>query len=209
MISFKNFIQGLAILSIILIFSQCDRLDTTSPVIKLVGENIVRIHLGDAYTEQGAIAVDDFDGDISDAIFIDNSQVMVDSIGTYAVDYSAVDDSDNRTDLVRIVHIYGDASDYVGTYNVSSVCDTASNNYSVEIIEGINNEVIFNNLLNDTTEIFALITGETGATFFVEDSITNISGMLIEGTGSTGNFEFQFNTNNTLDSIACEIILVP
>ena len=39
--------------------------DTTAPVITLVGDAVVDLSVGDTYSESGATASDNYDGDIS------------------------------------------------------------------------------------------------------------------------------------------------
>lgn len=209
MFSPKSIFQLLFLSSFIILFSQCDRLDTTAPVIKLVGDETVRVHLGDTYLEQGAIAVDDIDGDITDDIFIDNGDILIDEIGTYEVRYRAVDDIGNSTQITRLVNVYGEAADYAGSYNANSICESISSDYIVDIIAGIDNNIIFSNFLNDGMDVTALVTGDLGDTFFVEDSNINTTGMLVDGTGTLSNFEFDFSTSNSIDSTSCSISLIP
>jgi len=209
MFSTHKLIQCLALLSFIFLFTQCDRLDNTAPVIKLVGEDTVRLHIGDVYLEEGAIAIDDFDGDITNDIFIDNSDIDTDEIGTYEARYRAVDDNGNSTQLVRLINVYGEANDYVGSYNASSICDTVVSDYIVEVTAFVDNNIVLNNLYNDGTDVLALVTGDLGNSFFIENSLISTTGMLVDGTGTIGNFEFDFNTNNSIDSTNCSIILVP
>jgi hypothetical protein len=56
--------------------------DTTPPVITLNGSATVTLTVGGTYTEQGATATDDTDGDISASIVIDSSAVDTGTAGT-------------------------------------------------------------------------------------------------------------------------------
>ncbi len=79
--------------------------DTTPPVITLVGNNPQKIHVGSAYSELGATASDDIDGDISSSIVIDASAVLTSVPGSYTVTYTATDDAGNQALATRTVII--------------------------------------------------------------------------------------------------------
>ena len=72
-------------------------LDTTPPVIMIIGDNPLEINIGEDYTEFGATATDDIDGDITQDIIIDSSNVNTALAGNYAVSYSVSDLSNNST----------------------------------------------------------------------------------------------------------------
>ncbi len=77
--------------------------DVTAPVITLVGDAQVTILVGDTYTDLGATAVDDTDGDISKNIITTN---LVDSTkaGTYTVTYDVSDTAhNNAVEVIRTV----------------------------------------------------------------------------------------------------------
>lgn len=81
-------------------------LDTAPPVIALVGANPQEISLGGSYTEQGASATDNIDGDISDQIVIDSSAVDTQTVGTYTVTYNVDDAAGNSAaTVVRSVNV--------------------------------------------------------------------------------------------------------
>lgn len=80
--------------------------DTTPPIITLTGDNPQIIPVGDAYAELGATAMDDRDGDLTDAITIDHSAVDTGTIGSYEVMYDVEDSSGNHaTTVVRTVNV--------------------------------------------------------------------------------------------------------
>ncbi len=74
--------------------------DTTPPVVALLGNNPQVITTGTAYTELGATAIDDFDGDISGSVVIDSSAVDTSMAGSYSVTYDVSDSSGNMADTV-------------------------------------------------------------------------------------------------------------
>jgi hypothetical protein len=76
--------------------------DTVPPEITLIGAATVTVRLGDTYTDAGATATDDVDGDISDRIVVDNP-VDTSIAGTYLVSYSVEDAAGNRASATRSV----------------------------------------------------------------------------------------------------------
>jgi len=78
--------------------------DTTPPVITLLGNNPQIIMLGNAYSELGATAMDDIKGNITAYITIDVSAVDIATKGAYEVTYS-VSDGINTTKVMRIVNV--------------------------------------------------------------------------------------------------------
>ncbi|MBA6316587.1 DUF5011 domain-containing protein [Cellulophaga baltica] len=83
-------------------FEVVDELDTTAPVITLIGGNVTLV-VGDTYTDQGATALDDVDGDITADISIVD---LVDPTipGTYTVTYNVADTAGNdATEVTRTV----------------------------------------------------------------------------------------------------------
>ena len=78
--------------------------DTTPPSISLIGSNPQTVELGTAYSELGATATDDTDGDISGNISIDASAVDVNAIGEYSVTYNVSDAANNAAvEVIRTV----------------------------------------------------------------------------------------------------------
>ena len=80
--------------------------DDTIPEITLVGANPQSIELGIAYSELGATATDNIDGDITGAIVIDASAVDVNAVGDYTVTYNVQDAAENEAvEVTRTVTI--------------------------------------------------------------------------------------------------------
>jgi len=80
--------------------------DTTPPVITLTGANPQTIEVLNAYTELGATASDNFDGDISGSIVIDATNVNMNLVGTYTVTYDVADSNGNHAvQVIRTVNV--------------------------------------------------------------------------------------------------------
>ena len=69
--------------------------DNTPPVITLLGDNPLNLFVGDTYTDPGATAVDDNDGDISDNIVVGGDAVNTNAVGSYLVTYDVSDAAQN------------------------------------------------------------------------------------------------------------------
>ena len=79
--------------------------DTTPPTITLIGSDTVNIEQGDAYTDTGASASDDTDGDISGDIVVSGS-VSTGVAGIYTLDYNVSDSAGNAaTTLTRTITV--------------------------------------------------------------------------------------------------------
>ena len=83
--------------------------DTTSPIITLLGDNPIELFVGDDYTEYGATAEDDIDGDISEEIEIDNSDIDISEVGTCEVTYNVSDAAGNEADEITRTVIVSEA----------------------------------------------------------------------------------------------------
>jgi hypothetical protein len=82
------------------IFSFAQSGDSEAPTITLSGDEKVTIEVGETYTDEGATATDDVDGDLTDEIDITNN-VDEDVIGTYYVTYNVSDASGNDAEEVK------------------------------------------------------------------------------------------------------------
>lgn len=76
--------------------------DVTPPEITLIGAASVTLNVGATYSDAGARAVDDLDGDITDRISIDNPVNTV-RAGRYTITYSVSDQADNSASVSRTV----------------------------------------------------------------------------------------------------------
>jgi hypothetical protein len=79
--------------------------DTTAPVITLLGDDTVTVEVGSVYTDAGATAIDNYDGDITSSIVTVNP-VDTNAVGTYIVTYNVSDASGNAAvEVTRTVNV--------------------------------------------------------------------------------------------------------
>lgn len=76
--------------------------DTTPPVITLTGQRCIILKVGESYTDQGATATDDRDGNISDKITA-TSLPDISQVGTYEINYTVTDKGGNKTTETRYI----------------------------------------------------------------------------------------------------------
>ena len=119
--------------------------DTEAPIITLNGDNPMHIALNSNYTEEGATAIDNIDGEIDVTI---TGSVDTTQVGEYTITYSATDSSNNNTTIERKVFVdeevtvdcsaeeircVGDGQEYT---TIQAASNAASNNDTIIIFSG-------------------------------------------------------------------------
>ena len=151
--------------------------DATIPVITLEGANPQSIELGTAYSELGATATDNIDGDITNNIVIDASNVDVDTEGDYTVTYNVSDAAGNPADEVtRTVTITPDATIPVITLegaNPQSIeLGTAYSELGATATDNIDGDIT-NNIVIDASNVDVDTVGDYTVTYNVSDAAGN------------------------------------
>jgi hypothetical protein len=77
-------------------------IDTIKPELTLLGDSVVTINKGDAFTDPGATAFDNVNGDISLSIEV-LGIVDTEEIGSYLITYKASDEAGNTSTITRNV----------------------------------------------------------------------------------------------------------
>lgn len=157
--------------------------DVTPPVITLNGPSILDLNVGDSYTEQGATATDNVDGDLTNSIVIAGDVVNTSVTGTYLVTYNVSDAVGNiATELIRTVNVNSDSTAPIITLNGSATIDlnlgstytelgaTATDNLDGDITANI---VIGGDVFDENTAGTYLVT------YNVSDSAGNAATELI------------------------------
>lgn len=88
--------------------------DTVSPTLTLTGDTEINIAQGSTYQELGCTAIDNYDGDLTTKIAIDN-QVDTGTKGTYIVKYIVSDSSGNTANTSRTVNVVSSNSSNIST----------------------------------------------------------------------------------------------
>ena len=78
--------------------------DHKKPVITIIGPDPYYTQKDSTYTDPGATAEDDIDGDITSDIIVTNN-VNVNVVGDYTVNYTVADIAGNVADTFRVVKV--------------------------------------------------------------------------------------------------------
>lgn len=101
--------------------------DKTPPSITLKGEATIELKLGDSFTDPGATADDNNDGDISNKIVV-TGEVNTNIIGTHTLKYNVIDSDGNAAaEVVRTVKVTG--QEYTVTNPIFSGSDGSKLEY--------------------------------------------------------------------------------
>lgn len=104
----KHFVfVSIVIASIFFFLSSCkkDIINGSLPVITILGNNPVNAGFGYPYTDAGATASDNEDGDIISTIIVTNT-VDTSTLGSYNVYYNVTDKDGNKaTQVIRMVNV--------------------------------------------------------------------------------------------------------
>jgi hypothetical protein len=80
--------------------------DTTPPVITLLGANPLNLQFNSEYTDPGATALDETDGDITENIVVGGDVVNTNIAGEYVVTYNVSDEAENPAiEVTRTVNV--------------------------------------------------------------------------------------------------------
>ena len=117
--------------------------DVTNPVITLT-DGSQSIELGSVYTELGATASDNINGDITASIDIDSSGVNVSAKGNYTVSYTVSDAAGNTAIARRVVTINADEASAAAISEVSQAAGNSDGSgvsiNDLNAIAGLNNQ---------------------------------------------------------------------
>jgi len=80
------------------------KIDTTPPVLKLLGSLTMDIRQGEPYVEPGYTAIDDTDGNITNKVTVDGT-VNISVAGVYRLTYGVSDAAGNKSTATRIVEV--------------------------------------------------------------------------------------------------------
>jgi hypothetical protein len=87
--------------------------DNTAPVITLNGAATINLTVGDSYTDQGATATDDVDGNLTSSI-VTTGTVDTNTAGVYQITYNVSDAAgNNATPVIRTVNVNSIVTDVV------------------------------------------------------------------------------------------------
>lgn len=100
--------------------------DDEKPTMKLNGREELSMVVGNEFKDEGAVASDLYDGDLTEKIEIDKSGLDTNTVGKYEVNYIVKDSSGNETTLKRVVNVVEKAATKIPVLNYHFFYDNKS-----------------------------------------------------------------------------------
>jgi hypothetical protein len=179
--------------------SGCKKDDTTAPVVSITGADPFYLVLNSAaYTDPGATANDNTDGNVTVTNNITSSNPDKNLAGTYVITYSATDKAGNVGTATRTVIVYNEANVLEGNYNVT---DTTKLGYHDQVIASKteNRKISFQKFAAyDPAVIYATVSGSGDITV---SSAINVASQTIFNAGSPPG-DRNFTGTGTFSSLA-------
>ena len=152
-----------------------NNIDATVPVITLIGSDVSQ-EVGGSYTDAGATASDNIDGDITSNIAVVNP-VDPNSVGVYTITYNVSDTALNpATQVTRTVTITADATipviTLVGDNPQSIELGTAYSELGATATDNIDADIT-ENIVIDATAVNVNAVGDYTVTYNVADAAGN------------------------------------
>lgn len=111
--------------------------DTIAPVITLTGSDTVSLNQGDSYTDAGATADDETDGDISANIVTAGDTVDTTTVGNYTITYNVSDAAGNAAiQVTRTVIVSNTTSNFISNFVAYKVEDSTTNIDRIYTVRG-------------------------------------------------------------------------
>jgi hypothetical protein len=143
-----------------------------APVITILGDASVTVEQGDAYTDDGATALDAQDGDLTSSISTVNT-VATDTVGTYSVTYTVVDSAGNTGQAQRTVEVVDTAAPVITLVGPATVTLTVGDTYADQgatADDGLNGDLTANIVVDNP------VNTTTAGTYTVTYNVTDTSG---------------------------------
>lgn len=148
-------------------------IDDISPIIKLEGDNTIVFSAIELYQEPGYSAEDNYDGDISDKIFVTTIKI---SENEYKKVYKVSDSSNNESFTERMVRIQDMVSPVISLNGEQTVVVYIGNEYieqGATAMDDADGDISSNIQIEGTVDINTI--GEYNLTYKVTDSNGNVS----------------------------------
>lgn len=166
----------------------CQKTDELPPIITLSGSDTVFHILNTTYNDAGATATDEFEGNVSTKIYIDNP-VDVDLAGEYVISYNVVDEAGNEAATShRWVFVYNTAYDFIHGYNVTEnrlYPEPFDTTYLISIITDtlVNNRILMSSLINNFGQVIYADISDTTIVVPFQEIADSLSAFTIQGSG--------------------------
>ena len=160
---------------------------TIPPLLTLIGESTITLNLGDVFTDPGATAIDNIDGDLTSSITASGT-VDTTATGTYTIVYSVTDTSGYSSTVTRIIVVTNPTQQLIYFENGTCVCPEA-NVGDTAIHENVTYTVVDNTSIR--TEV------NNGNINLCTSLVTNMSNLFQDHETFNDNISFWDTSNVT------------
>ena len=174
------------------VWGTCPSDDTTPPVITLNGSSTIQLTVGDSWTDPGATATDDTDGDITSSITVSGT-VDTSTVGTYTLVYYVADAASNTASLTRTVVVNPAATSSIYFENGTCKCPDATVGDSATI-DGVVYTVVDNSTFQNQVD--------NGNVNLCTTFVTNMSQAFTNKSNFNSNISF-WDTSNVTNMSEC------
>ena len=149
--------------------------DTTPPEITLEGASTLVIEFGSSYTDPGATATDDVDGDLTASIVVGGDTVDISTLGSYTVTYNVSDTAGNpAAQVTRTVHVQDNTPPEITLTGDSIVTIEAGSTYTdAGATASDNYDGVITGSINPISNVDTSTVGSYTVTYYVSDSSGN------------------------------------
>lgn len=159
-----------------------DSNDTTPPVITLIGSPNVSVTQGDNYTDEGATATDNVDGDLTSNITV-SGNVDTATIGNYILTYNVSDSSGNSASVSRTITVVAEGSDVTApviTITGNAILDVTQ--YETYVDAGATATDDVDGDITALIEVSGSVDTNTIGTYIITYSVSDSAGNLATAT---------------------------
>lgn len=183
----KNILFMLAIagLASSIIYTGCkDDEDSEAPVITITGDAAKTVSLNGSYTDEGATAYDETDGEVTVTSDASSTNPDMNNAGVYTITYTATDAAGNVGTATRTVTVRNDAYDLAGSYGTTETPGGGVWTQTITVSSTVNNRITFSRFANysNNTGITATVS-TSGSDRFVN---LNPTSQTANGIGTSG-----------------------
>lgn len=148
--------------------------DNIAPVITILGPNPVNVEAGYGYTDSGATAMDNVDGNITSKIVV-TGVVDTLSVGVYSIIYTVTDSAGNAITAQRIVNVTPDVTKPILTLKGSDTIRLeVKNTYTEAGFDAIDNP--FGTILDSVVMVTGTVDTTKIGTYVLTYTVTDASG---------------------------------
>ena len=170
-------------------------IDTTIPVITLVGDATLTVEVGDTYTDAGATATDNYDGNLTASIVTVNP-VDTDTVGAYTVTYNVTDANANAAVTVtRTINVVDTTLPVITLLGDATVTIEVGTTYTDDGATALDN---YDGVLTSSIVEVSTVDTTVVGTYTVTYNVTDANGNAAIEVTRTVNVELSLSVDDFL-----------